>query len=444
MKFKNYFLFFISISLFISCGSPKEVETPLPTWIQQKPIDEAYFYGIGKSNKFGDATRYIAKARREALNDLAQEVSVNISSKSVLYKFENEAGISEYYQDRIKTSSQEYLEGFTPIDSHENQTSYWTLYKIKKTTYYKIKEERKRKSLSDAYNLYLEGKNEEKSNAYIKALKNYILAFEGIKYYLGDDTTFDLEGNEFDISKEIMLAIQECLNNMKLHIVHSNVQRNRGDQIELNTHYFTLKNKAGKILKEYPIILNSKALEVYDFAFQTNEKGSSTYEVILNSTNSSEKLEIALNWKNIVNSTTKDLLIRKILSSIKYPKETINFKIVQPSISLKSKYSSSLNKKIEESIVAYFGKKKIKESSNSKNLYRINYSVKEKKSRENIVFEIVYSVKQKSKIILEKTFRKDFDNNMYGTYSSEELWKKVKNEFERKHLNSIYKKITQQ
>ncbi len=438
-------IFFFFISLIISCGSSKEVENPQPNWLVQKPIDNEYFYGVGKSHKYGDPTKYISKARGEALNDLAQEVSVNISSKSVLYKFENETGISEYYQDRINTSSKDYLEGFTPVDSYENQNAYWAFYKIKKTTYYRIKEERKQKAFNEAYALYNEGKSAEKAN-YVDAFKKYILSFERIKNYLGEDMIYQMNGEDFNISKEILVAIQNCLNQIKFNVPNKKLNYKRGDQILLDDSIITLVNLKNNPLEEYPIILNSKALEIYKTKRETNTSGSLDFDFKLNSTNDLERLNIEFDWRFLVNSTTNDLLIRKILSVVNVPKTELTFQIEQPKLFLNSSNATNLTQSINQSILSYFQKKKIKSSTESKarNIFKLSYKTKKYNSKGRIVFEISYVIKKQRKVVLENVFSKSFDKNMYGSFDAQELWKKTKSEFERKHLNSIYKKMIQE
>ncbi len=442
---KLIFPFYVLLFLF-SCGSVKKTEEILPNWVQQKPIDHEYFYGVGKSSKFGDATRYIAKARGEALSDLAQEVSINISSKSVLYKFENEAGISEYYQDRIKTNSKEYLEGFTPISFYENENSYWTLYQIKKATYYQIKEQRKQKAFSEAYQLLLEGQNLEKQFSYKNALKKYILTLERIKHYLGEDTSFEVGNKSINISKETMLSLQKCMDQLKIDTPKKEILKNRGETMLLDKSVLSFSNTENLFLAEYPILLNSKALEIYNLSRRTNKNGALDFEFNLNSSREKETLNASLNWRRIYNTTTNDLLIRKILSTIIPPKAHISIAISQPKITIKPHQLNNLGYLIKENIVSYFQKKKITEVANSKtkNTYIITYSIEEKKSNSTIIFELSYTVKIKNNTILKSVFSKNFEKNMYGNSTRQDLWKKVKNEFERKHLNAIYKKITQQ
>ena len=80
--------------LLTSCGSPKEVApieppAPRPSWVSSKPINSGMYSGIGMAYKSAGAD-YIAMAKNNALNDLASEISVNISSSSLFYQIEQD------------------------------------------------------------------------------------------------------------------------------------------------------------------------------------------------------------------------------------------------------------------------------------------------------------------------------------------------------------------
>ena len=65
-----------------------------PSWVKQRPASPQYFIGIGSSDKTSSGYRNLAKA--DALNDLASEISVSVSSELIDVMTEY-SGFSEEY-----------------------------------------------------------------------------------------------------------------------------------------------------------------------------------------------------------------------------------------------------------------------------------------------------------------------------------------------------------
>ena len=65
-----------------------------PNWVKERPVSNRYFIGIVSADKNNKDYRTVAKA--EALNDLASEISVTISSELIDIMVEY-TGFSEEY-----------------------------------------------------------------------------------------------------------------------------------------------------------------------------------------------------------------------------------------------------------------------------------------------------------------------------------------------------------
>ena len=85
------YLLILAVFLLSACAAKKQAAEfeAQPAWMKQKPIVPGYYIGIGSSKKVGTSSEYIANARKDALADLAGEVSVQISSSSVYHTIEN-------------------------------------------------------------------------------------------------------------------------------------------------------------------------------------------------------------------------------------------------------------------------------------------------------------------------------------------------------------------
>ncbi len=121
---KKYFVFLMIV--LASCAAKKQAAEfeAQPMWMKQKPIVPGYYVGVGSAKKVGKPEEYKEKARRDALADLAEGISLQVSSTSVLYTIETKQGLTETFDQQIKVSTDDYLEGFEPVGFYENENSY--------------------------------------------------------------------------------------------------------------------------------------------------------------------------------------------------------------------------------------------------------------------------------------------------------------------------------
>ena len=83
------------------------------------------------------------EAKKNALYDLASEIKVDISSNSVLYTVQNNNNFNENFNSLIKLSNSDNIEGYTLVDSYENEKQYWVYYQLDKQEYANRKAEKK-------------------------------------------------------------------------------------------------------------------------------------------------------------------------------------------------------------------------------------------------------------------------------------------------------------
>ncbi|MCB0780391.1 MAG: LPP20 family lipoprotein, partial [Flavobacteriales bacterium] len=92
--------------------------------------------------------------KKNALNDLASEISVRVEGNSLLYTLDRKTSFSESFTSNIRTSTSEQLEGFELVDTWENEHEYWTYYRLSKAEHARIKAERKQRAMDQATDLY--------------------------------------------------------------------------------------------------------------------------------------------------------------------------------------------------------------------------------------------------------------------------------------------------
>lgn len=112
-----------------------QTATPAPpSWVVQKPNFGDSYVGVGSALK-SMHTNYQEAAKKQALTDLASEISVQISGSSSLFALESLGTLKETYNQYILTETNADLSGFELGGTYEDATSYYTYYTLNKAVY---------------------------------------------------------------------------------------------------------------------------------------------------------------------------------------------------------------------------------------------------------------------------------------------------------------------
>lgn len=196
--------------LLVSGYDIEQVEAKKPKWVKDRPVDQNYYIGIGKANK-ESSENYLEVAKNKALSDMISEISVNISSNSVLYQIEDKEGLRETYQERIKLATKDYIEGYEIVDSWESKEEYWVYYRLSKAEYKRRKQEILDRAINLSKDFYEKAKEAEKEFDIHNALIYYVKSFDAIKKHIGEDlSVFTLEGKIY-LDNAIYQSIQGIL-----------------------------------------------------------------------------------------------------------------------------------------------------------------------------------------------------------------------------------------
>lgn len=193
----------------LSAGGKKK-----PKWVRERPVSNEYYIGIGMANKSGD--NYIKVAKDNALTDLISEISVKISSNSVLRQFENNVGFREEFESYTKTKVKDEIEDFEHVDSYEGKDNYWVYYRLSKEKYARMKREKLEKAKNLAKDFYEKAKKAEEKLDLHNALNYYVKSFEAVKKHLDEDlSVFTLEGR-INLGNAIYQNIQEIFSSINI------------------------------------------------------------------------------------------------------------------------------------------------------------------------------------------------------------------------------------
>ncbi len=285
---------FILIIVIASCKSkqvagPTVAESkPAPLWVSSRPNNGFKYVGIGMADK-SKSNAYQIEAKKNALYDLSSEIKVDISSNSVLYTVQNNNNFNQNYNQLIKLSNTDNVEGYTQVDSYENDKQYWVYYILDKEEYAKQKAQKKLQTIIKASNLIASSFIDEQNQDLSSSIKKKVQAFGVLTPYLNEEINFDVNltkgvKNVFDLTN----SIQQQLQSIKVSVQKTMPQLKPYQQIYAPVIFnLELKNKSP--LQNFPFVISSDEEKI-----KINDKAS---------TNVAGEIQIKINSVEPLNQT---------------------------------------------------------------------------------------------------------------------------------------------
>ena len=200
----------IILSLFLFSLSYAEK----PFWITDYPYDADFYVGIGFSSK--NTENYIQEAKNNAINEIASQIKITISSETIHKLIEENGRIDELLKQQINTSTKESLEDVEVVDNWDSGDEYWVYCRLSKEKYKKQKQLRLKEAVNKSLNLFSKAKESEKRYAISKALSFYFESLKPIEKYLNEPLQVKYNNQNIYLLNEIYSSIQDILNNISL------------------------------------------------------------------------------------------------------------------------------------------------------------------------------------------------------------------------------------
>ena len=301
---RNISLIFIISFVLVSCKAkqvvvaPVAVEVKVPSWVSSRPNTGSKYIGVGFAEK-AKGGNYQIEAKKNALYDLASEIKVDISSNSVLYTVQNNNNFNENFNSLIKLSNSDNIEGYSLVDSYENEKQYWVYYELDKQAYADLKAKKKQQIITKASNLITASFYDEKNKDFSSSLKKRIQAFGVLTPYLSEEIIFDptqTNGlkNVFDLTNLIQAQLQTIT-----VMIQKTTPILKPYQVIYNPLVYTLELKNKTPLQNFPLLVSSD-----DDKINVNEKTS---------TNTNGEFQIKINSveplnQNVAFSLSPDII----------------------------------------------------------------------------------------------------------------------------------------
>jgi len=220
------------LSMLFMMGSSFSVNAQKPEWVEKHPIIPEYYIGIGLSTKNTSKSNYLKKAKDNALNNLASQIKIDISSEFINNVTSNSGSIKQDIKSQIQTSLKEELEGYELVDTWENKTEYWVYYRLLKSHYLALKQLKLDKATTLSFDFYKKAKNLLKENKIDKALTFYLQALIPIEKYIDEPLKIKSENSDVFLMNEIYFSIQDILSKIKLNPSEKQIEARVGQPLD--------------------------------------------------------------------------------------------------------------------------------------------------------------------------------------------------------------------
>ncbi len=219
MQTANSLLLFVLL-LFSACGGKKDLaqtpQRPMPEWVQSRPIDQAYYIGIGSANKRIDPVDYANAAKKNALNDLASEIRVTVRSESFLNTMQVNMQIQEAYNQTIATTADESIEGFDVVDVYETATEYFVFYRLSRAKHAQIRQEKKNRAMSGAFDQLTQARQSRDRAEVTLAGDLYLHGLFELKDYWNEANNWRDGDEDIFIDNTIYREFRQMVNDIQL------------------------------------------------------------------------------------------------------------------------------------------------------------------------------------------------------------------------------------
>lgn len=315
---------YISLITLLACKGGKDVhvqnmptETPAPTWVQQRPITGAYYTGIGVANK--SAVDHMDVAKKNALNDLASEISVNVEGNSLLYTLDRRYSFEEEFSSTIRSSTSEQLEQFELVDSWSDDQVYWVYYRLDKRLHAQLKAERKTKAIETAKAMIMSGEDALKNGMIRDAFRAHMRALLAIKEYWNEDDRTMLGDREVFLGEYIHSRLQTLASGVQMNALPAFAKLELANDFAASVRLMPQLLEQGTAigLKQLPLLIEVPRREfMHRQRKSTGQDGLLYFDISDIPANGKQEAAISVDIAELVGTDMRDPLVRPLISTL--------------------------------------------------------------------------------------------------------------------------------
>ncbi|MFZ1688206.1 MAG: LPP20 family lipoprotein [Flavobacteriales bacterium] len=313
-------------------------QIPRPAWVQQRPIGSFDYIGIGTASK--SRPDWQEAAKKNALNDLASEISVNIEGNSLLYTLDRKTSFDETYTSTIQATTREQLEGFEQVETWENATEFWTYYRLDKSKHAAIKAEKKRQALAQASDFHARSRACRSAGDLKSAFDLDLRALLAMREYWGESDMVEVEGKSVPLANTIFGDLQQLTSNVRFQILPERCELTFDKEFrrELLISAALVRDAASTELVQLPVSIEypGSSGKVTETKNTDSEGRLQTTVQRVQSDAASPELLVKLDMDALVSKDLDQAFVRPLLASLTVPEKRAVIEVHMPRVHMQA------------------------------------------------------------------------------------------------------------
>lgn len=448
--------------LVASCGSSGgdqggDDPAERPEWVRSRPVSPSDYIGVGIVSKKKNPYDYASRAKNLALNEIASEISSNVSSRSVLNTLDVGDSFFENYQSDTQVKSDIWLEGYTQVGAYENKNTYWVFYRLGKSDYKKSKQKKIEETLSKSKDLYRQARDFETSGDYRAAFVYLFKALGIIQSFWGEVLETELDGKKVFYGNELVNRTFRLNQSITIRPSKPVIDVERGSDISEDELTFFVTGSGKTPIGNLPIALSTSPVEILtNRSFNTDANGSIRFSVKkVGAAARTVYLDARFDIKKLIQEAGVSFLVEQMMEKIEPANATLDINLSDPLVIIRSKEQKlSGVRQVEQLLADYMLRKGVK-------VYKSSGGRAPKKASFSISITSKYSIKEVQSGIFMASYTANLKvkrgRNPVGDYSLDrvegrgatrdkalkKLQKKLENEVKYRLAGKIYRVMFQ-
>ncbi len=185
-----------------------------PDWLKQRPVTGLNYVGIGMASKNG--TDYVQKAKQKALSDLVSEIKVEVQSSSLLNTIEDHGQVRSRFEEAIRLSAKEEIQGYRMIGVWEDENEYWVYYELNKYDYDDFLKARREKAVKEGFGYWYKGQVALQEGHLQSAAELFTKGLEVIQPAINQDLSCSYEEKVINVGQELYASLMGLFDGMAI------------------------------------------------------------------------------------------------------------------------------------------------------------------------------------------------------------------------------------
>ena len=335
MRIHVYISFIIILILGSACSSSRKLEKELamrPEWVKKTPQSPFFYNGIGVVSK--DNPNYKEVARKLALENISNEISVNIAGESVMNSIETNTSFQQEFRQQIKLTSEKYLEGYELVDSYENEDYYYVYYQLSKSKYQELKRKRMEQAKEKSVLFYKNSKEALKKGAYRESMNALIQSLEPLVEYLDQKIEFTENDSVKNLPLLILQKYKDVEKKLKLVPVNKSVNVVYGEFVPNGSIGVHVLDQNNQPVTGIPLRFEYKTLYTQTKTVVSNVDGLAAFHIgKMNSKIVEQFVRVTPDFDVVLQQQTNNRIVRGLLKS-----NAVNEALIKVSVRLPKVY----------------------------------------------------------------------------------------------------------